>query len=363
MLNASQLNSRFQPAGTARGPDAAGNPGAIAGSAVAPVAAIAMPQWAAIGGDRGGALPAGAGPGGPAVAGWATATGPGRAMAAASVRGLPGAAWHVASCPSAVAPADVASDARVLDLERRVSPFASPWDIALPPLASPGLPGSGAGLAEAGSLPIRRGFTGVAASLKRATDLACGAVLLGLALPLLIMVALALRLESPGPVLFVQRRVGRDGQPFGCIKLRTMHADAERRLLDLLAASPHARAEWTADQKLRDDPRVSRLGRLVRKLSLDELPQLANVLAGQMSLVGPRPIVQAEIPRYGPFFADYCAVKPGLTGLWQVSGRNDVTYGERVQLDRHYARHASLLLDLRIALRTVPAVLRACGSY
>jgi len=361
MLNTSQLDSRFLPAQTARGPVTAAHPGAFTGWAVAPVAAIAMPLGAAIGSDRGGPVAAGPLSGGSAGAGWRTASAPGWAMAAASVRGLPGAAWHVAGSPSAIAPA--ASGARVLELEGRTSPFASPWDIALPPLASPGLSRPGAVLAEAGSLPVRRGFTGVAASLKRATDLACGAVLLGLALPLLLVVALALRLESPGPVLFVQRRVGRDGQPFACIKLRTMHADAERRLLDLLAACPHARREWTADQKLRDDPRVSRLGRLVRKLSLDELPQLANVLAGQMSLVGPRPIIQAEIPRYGPFFADYCAVKPGLTGLWQVSGRNDVTYAERVQLDRHYVRHASLLLDLRIALRTVPAVLRACGSY
>src|SRR6185369_186145 len=241
------------------------------------VAAIAMPLGAAIGSDRGGPVAAGPLSGGSAGAGWRTASAPGWAMAAASVRGLPGAAWHVAGSPSAIAPA--ASGARVLELEGRTSPFASPWDIALPPLASPGLSRPGAVLAKAGSLPVRRNFTDVAASLKRATDLAYDAVLLGLALPLLLVVALALRLESPGPILFVQRRVGRDGQPFACIKLRTMHADAERRLLDLLAACPHARREWTADQKLRDDPRVSRLGRLVRKLSLDELPQLANVLA------------------------------------------------------------------------------------
>jgi lipopolysaccharide/colanic/teichoic acid biosynthesis glycosyltransferase len=237
--------------------------------------------------------------------------------------------------------------------------FASSREIALPPLRRLG----GAGAVPSGGAMIPRGFSGVDAVLKRAFDLVAASVLLVLVLPLLIAVMAALRMDSPGPVFFVQRRVGRGGQPFACLKLRTMRVDAERQLAALLAACPQARREWAADHKLRNDPRVSRLGRLVRKLSLDELPQLVNVLAGQMSMVGPRPIVEAEIARYGAFFPDYCAVKPGLTGLWQVSGRNDVSYGERVQFDRHYARHASFLGDLAIALRTVPAVLFASGSY
>lgn len=242
--------------------------------------------------------------------------------------------------------------------------FASAFDIALPRAPAPvGARCTGARLALAGPMPIRRGFTGPAAVVKRAIDLVGGVILLLLALPLLLAVAAALWWEGAGPVLFVQSRIGRDGRPFACLKLRTMRVDAENRLAALLAASPSARREWAADQKLRRDPRVTPLGRLVRKLSLDELPQLANVIAGQMSLVGPRPIVQAEVPRYGAFLADYCAVKPGMTGMWQVSGRNDVSYGERVQLDRHYARHASLLLDLRIAWRTVPAVLGGAGCY
>ncbi|MFC3173504.1 sugar transferase [Novosphingobium bradum] len=242
--------------------------------------------------------------------------------------------------------------------------FATPREIALPPLAA-----SRTGqarrpvLAMAAPIPIRRGFIGWEAALKRLFDLAAATILLALVLPLLVAVAAALWVDSPGPVLFVQRRLGRDGRLFGCIKLRTMRVDAESQLARVLAACPRARREWEMDRKLRNDPRVSRLGRLVRKLSLDELPQLANVLAGEMSMVGPRPIVQAEIPRYGAFLADYCAVKPGITGLWQVSGRNDVSYGERVQLDRHYSRHASVLLDLRIVLRTIPAVLLAQGSY
>jgi lipopolysaccharide/colanic/teichoic acid biosynthesis glycosyltransferase len=142
-----------------------------------------------------------------------------------------------------------------------------------------------------------------------------------------------------------------------------MHEDAEVLLAILLAECPQARREWEADHKLRNDPRVSRLGQIVRKLSLDELPQLLNILAGDMSVVGPRPIVSAESPKYGVFFSDYCAVKPGLTGLWQVSGRNDVTYDERVQLDRTYRLNASFAFDMGIVLKTIPAVIGAKGSY
>ena len=255
--------------------------------------------------------------------------------------------------------------------------FATPWEIALPPMEPP-VAGHGSAEAgrecrttgapaalwqHAGPLPVKRGFDAAGAVWKRVFDLAFAAALLIVVAPVLVAVALALQLGSPGPVFFVQRRLGRGGRTFGCIKLRTMRADAERQLAALLAASPAARREWEATHKLRRDPRVSPLGRVVRRLSLDELPQLVNVLAGQMSVVGPRPIVAAEVSRYGAFYADYCAVKPGLTGLWQVSGRNDVCYGERVRLDRHYARHASVLLDLRIVLRTVPAVMGANGSY
>jgi len=261
--------------------------------------------------------------------------------------------------------------------------FALAGDIVLPALARSGTPtvkrravmanasaggGLGAGLgagrvAGPGGEPVAGEVAGSDALLKRAIDLVAALVLLALTLPLFTAVAAALWVDSPGRLFFVQRRIGRGGRAFGCIKLRTMREDAEAVLASVLAASPRARREWEADHKLRNDPRITRLGRLVRKLSLDELPQLLNVLRGEMSLVGPRPIVAAEVARYGAGFADYCAVKPGITGLWQVSGRNDLSYAERVQLDRHYVRHHSLQLDLRIALRTVPAILLGQGCY
>ena len=202
-----------------------------------------------------------------------------------------------------------------------------------------------------------------AAVLKRGFDLVFAMMFLAVSAPFLALLALAIKVDSPGPLFYVQRRVGRGGALFGCIKLRTMRGDADAVLGSLLASSPDARNEWAANQKLRNDPRITRLGRVLRKLSLDELPQLVNILRGEMSVVGPRPVVPAEMPRYGAALADYCAVKPGLTGLWQVSGRNDVSYADRVALDREYSRRASFLLDLGIILRTVPAVLRARGSF
>lgn len=184
-----------------------------------------------------------------------------------------------------------------------------------------------------------------------------------LALPFLIILAIALKIDSPGPLFFVQQRIGRGGKLFSCIKFRTMCDNADAALQTLLLQSADARAEWARDHKLRDDPRITRLGAVVRKLSLDEFPQLLNILRGDMSLVGPRPIVTSEIERYGRYFQDYCRVRPGLTGLWQVSGRNDVAYRRRVSIDCYYVRNKTLMFDLSILLRTVPVVLRARGSY
>jgi lipopolysaccharide/colanic/teichoic acid biosynthesis glycosyltransferase len=181
--------------------------------------------------------------------------------------------------------------------------------------------------------------------------------------PLLVLVALSIFVYDGGPVLFAHRRIGRDGRTFRCLKFRSMAVDAEARLERLLATDAAARREWQADHKLRSDPRITPVGGFLRKTSLDELPQLFNVLRGEMSLVGPRPVVQDEARRYGRRFAHYCAVRPGITGLWQVSGRNDVSYGRRVALDVLYTRHKSLRLDLSILLRTVPAVLLRSGSY
>jgi lipopolysaccharide/colanic/teichoic acid biosynthesis glycosyltransferase len=183
------------------------------------------------------------------------------------------------------------------------------------------------------------------------------------AAPILLAVGLAIFLQDGGPVLFAHRRIGRDGKTFRCLKFRSMAIDAEVRLAELLASDPRARAEWEADHKLRDDPRVTRLGAFLRRSSLDELPQLFNVLRGEMSLVGPRPIVEAEIAKYGRRFQQYCSVKPGITGLWQVSGRNDTSYRTRVALDCVYAARRSAWLDLKVLFCTIPAVLSRRGSY
>jgi exopolysaccharide production protein ExoY len=197
----------------------------------------------------------------------------------------------------------------------------------------------------------------------RALDIFIALIALLFVLPLMGIIALAIFLQDGGPVLFAHRRIGRGGKPFFCYKFRSMAVDAEARLAELLARDASAREEWTRDHKLRDDPRVTPLGVFLRRSSLDELPQLFNVLQGTMSLVGPRPIVDAEIVRYGKRFRHYCAVKPGITGLWQVSGRNDVSYRTRVALDCLYAKSQSPRLYLWIMVVTIPAVLSRKGSY
>ena len=182
-------------------------------------------------------------------------------------------------------------------------------------------------------------------------------------LPLMILVATAIWCQDRGPVLFAHRRIGRDGRRFGCLKFRSMAIDAEERLHEVLEADPQARAEWERDHKLRNDPRVTSLGLFLRRSSLDELPQLLNVIRGEMDMVGPRPIVDGEISKYGARFKHYCAVNPGITGLWQVSGRNDASYRRRVAMDCVYAKSKSVPLDLWILVATVPAVLLRRGSY
>jgi lipopolysaccharide/colanic/teichoic acid biosynthesis glycosyltransferase len=200
-------------------------------------------------------------------------------------------------------------------------------------------------------------------TLTEIMNLTVAVVALTFLAPVMLAVALAVYLHDGGPILFAHRRIGRRGRTFYCFKFRSMAVQAEERLAALLASDPAARAEWEKDHKLRDDPRVTRVGSFLRKTSLDELPQLINVLRGEMSVVGPRPIVEAEIARYGRRFHDYCAVKPGITGLWQVSGRNDTSYRTRVALDCVYARRRSVGLDAYIIAATVPAVLSRRGSY
>jgi exopolysaccharide production protein ExoY len=191
----------------------------------------------------------------------------------------------------------------------------------------------------------------------RAFDIAAAVFLLLLVLPLMILCALAVLGTSRGPLLFRQPRIGRNGQPFDCLKFRTMVEHADGAIDQVLNDSPEAMAEWQAVQKIRSDPRVTPVGIILRRYCLDELPQLFNVLRGDMSVVGPRPIVADEVDRFGVNFTDYCSVKPGITGLWQVSGRHLLSYQQRVELDAEYARSKCLSLDLRILWRTVPIVM------
>lgn len=168
--------------------------------------------------------------------------------------------------------------------------------------------------------------------------------------------------KDGGTGFFGHTRIGQNGRKFRCWKLRTMAPNAEDMLQDYLAQNPEAAKEWERDQKLQNDPRITRIGNVLRQTSLDELPQFWNVLSGDMSLVGPRPIVAAELDKYGADKSGYLAMKPGLTGLWQVSGRNDVTYEERVALDMEYGARMTFALDLLIVIRTAITVLRRTGQ-
>lgn len=198
---------------------------------------------------------------------------------------------------------------------------------------------------------------------QRVVDLTVIAVAIVAVLPFMLLIALAIWASDGGAVFFGHDRIGRMGRLFRCWKFRTMALDADEVLADHLASNPQAQAEWEANHKLRNDPRITPIGRLLRASSLDELPQLWNVLIGEMSVVGPRPIVPAEIARYKSHFFDYCSCRPGITGLWQISGRNDVSYDQRVALDTQYANSRTVLLDVSIMMWTIPAVLARRGSY
>ena len=244
---------------------------------------------------------------------------------------------------------------------------AEPPIARTPALAAPANRTVAPGSARQRSHPVAR----VSADwpIKRALDLVLGSLALILLSPLMAVIAGLLMLGG-GPVLFVQRRVGRDRTRFPCFKFRSMYPDAETRLASLLATSSAAKREWSVHQKLSHDPRVTRFGRFLRASSLDELPQLFNVVRGEMSLVGPRPIVAPELDGYesdrayyeSAAFAEYARCRPGITGLWQVSGRHRASHDERIRCDRWYARNWSLMLDLWILVRTVPAVIGRTGD-
>ena len=178
-----------------------------------------------------------------------------------------------------------------------------------------------------------------------------------------LVIMILIKLDSRGPVFYRQARIGRFGRKFHVYKFRTMVQNADQILQTYLENSPELKAEWLATHKLKKDPRVTRIGSFLRKSSLDELPQLWNIIIGDMSLVGPRPIVDAEVEKYGRCFDLYIKVRPGLTGLWQVSGRNDTTYERRVELDEYYVLNRSLKLDLQILWKTVFVVLKKDGAY
>jgi exopolysaccharide production protein ExoY len=206
---------------------------------------------------------------------------------------------------------------------------------------------------------VRAGFGG---RLKRAEDVSVAVLVLLLMAPLMLVIAVAVRLQDGGPALFLQMRVGRQGAPFRMLKFRTMTPGAEGQLQRLLGEDPDAAREWGEKQKLTHDPRVTPLGRILRSTSLDELPQFLNVLVGEMSVVGPRPILPEQISAYGGGFETYCSARPGITGLWQVEGRNHTTFARRAEIDQAYLGSWSLVTDVILIVRTLGVVLDRRGA-
>ena len=209
------------------------------------------------------------------------------------------------------------------------------------------------------ALPRRRG---VFLFAKRTLDMCLSLAASLFLVPLGLLIAVMIKLTSRGPVFFTEMRLGKGGRPFRIFKFRTMSRDARERLEQIFTESPELRDEWERNRKLRNDPRVTPLGRILRKTSLDEIPQLLNVFRGEMALVGPRPVVEAEKHLYGDDFDTAFGVRPGITGLWQVSGRSDTTYAQRVEMDVFYALNCSLRLDASILVRTAMKVLFCRGA-
>ena len=216
---------------------------------------------------------------------------------------------------------------------------------------------------EFGNVPLlsvnKVRLTGADMVLKRILDIAGALTGLLISLPVMVIVAIAVKLDSSGPIFYRRRVIGVGGKPFDAFKFRSMIVDAD----ELLARDPKLRLQFQANYKLKDDPRITRVGQFLRDKSLDELPQLLNVLLGQMSLVGPRMITEPERERYGKWGMNLGTVKPGITGLWQVSGRSDVDYDDRVKLDMHYIRNYTIWFDLYLLWQTIPAVLKKRGAY
>lgn len=200
--------------------------------------------------------------------------------------------------------------------------------------------------------------------LKRLFDILFSLAVLIFAAPVFFIIAILVIFPSKGKIVYAHRRIGRGGKTFRCYKFRTMYANADVRLKQLLAAHPELHEEWYKTFKLQKDPRVTPVGRFLRKTSLDELPQFLNVLKGDLSVVGPRPVIEEEMKKYmGAKAAKILSIRPGITGLWQVSGRNDICYNKRIQLDEHYVDNHSLLLDLKLIARTIPVMITKRGAY
>jgi len=206
-------------------------------------------------------------------------------------------------------------------------------------------------------------FSNVEQFIKRVMDICLVILALPLLLLIFVILMILIRIDTPGPIIYTQKRIGKDGREFTIWKFRTMVINADQVLYEYLQKHPALQAEWNESQKIKSDPRVTAIGKILRRLSLDELPQFLNILHGEMSLVGPRPIVQEEIQYYRNKYHLYSKVKPGLTGLWQVSGRNDLDYTERVNLDEYYVRNWSVWMDIYILASTIKAVLTGKGAY
>lgn len=201
-------------------------------------------------------------------------------------------------------------------------------------------------------------------AIKRIFDIVFSLSILVLFLPVFVVIGLIVALSSKGPIVYAHSRIGRGGKKFGCYKFRSMYFDADKRLQELLKNNPDLKNEWEKNFKLKNDPRITPIGSFLRKTSLDEFPQFWNVLKGDLSVVGPRPVIQDEIVKYyGDKAAKVLSIRPGLTGLWQVSGRSNTSYDVRVLLDEEYINKQSLALDIKLVLKTIPAMLTSRGAY
>lgn len=216
------------------------------------------------------------------------------------------------------------------------------------------------------AIPLTQPFEGVIKHnvIKRGFDILFSFCVLVLTAPLLLIIAASIRFFSKGKIVYAHERIGRGGKPFHCYKFRTMYSDADKRLIEILENNPEMRKEWEMSHKLKNDPRVTPIGKFLRKTSLDEFPQFYNVLRGDLSVVGPRPVVQAEIQKHiGHKAGKILSVRPGITGLWQVSGRSDTSYSRRIQLDEKYVDNHTLLIDLKLIMKTIPSMVSSKGAY